>query len=158
MSHFSATRTLSDFPLLIGEMLRRGNLRSRRQARRRTLIRKIKPSEFRRPRQTKNSFLDVRKTALANRTDEVPDELALIQSERISTQWTNELRKNIRVYPTCNILKANLESRPVHANSCLRILYQGLEFESNRGTFGRCSYKDSRDIGKRREPAEEKTC
>jgi hypothetical protein len=108
MSHFSATRTLSDFPLLIGEMLRRGNLRSRRQARRRTLIRKIKPSEFRRPRQTKNSFLDVRKTALANRTDEVPDELALIQSERISTQWTNELRKNIRVYPTCNILKATL--------------------------------------------------
>jgi hypothetical protein len=43
-----------------------------------------------------------------NRTDEVPDELALIQSERISTQWTNELRKNIRVYPTCNILKAIL--------------------------------------------------
>ena len=47
-------------------------------------------------------------TALVNRTDEVPDELALIQSERISTQWTNELRKNIRVYPTCNILKAIL--------------------------------------------------
>jgi hypothetical protein len=42
MTHFSTTRTLSDFPLLIGEMLRRGNLHSRRQARRRTLIRKIK--------------------------------------------------------------------------------------------------------------------
>ena len=42
MSHFSTTRTLSDFPLLIGEMLRRGNLRSRRRARRRTLIQKIK--------------------------------------------------------------------------------------------------------------------
>ena len=42
MAHFSTTRTLSDFPLLIGEMLRRGNLRSRRQARRRTVIRKIK--------------------------------------------------------------------------------------------------------------------
>jgi hypothetical protein len=27
MAHFSTTRTLSDFPLLIGEMLRRGNLR-----------------------------------------------------------------------------------------------------------------------------------
>jgi hypothetical protein len=27
MSRFSMTRTLSDFPLLIGEMLRRGNLR-----------------------------------------------------------------------------------------------------------------------------------
>src|SRR5271165_1142229 len=42
MAHFSTTRTLSDFPLLIGEMLRRGNLRAWRQARRRTLIRKIK--------------------------------------------------------------------------------------------------------------------
>ena len=42
MAHFSTTRTLSDFPLLIGEMLRRGNLRACRQARRRTLIRKIK--------------------------------------------------------------------------------------------------------------------
>ena len=42
LSDFSTTRTLSDFPLLIGEMLRRGNLRSLRQARRRTLIRKIK--------------------------------------------------------------------------------------------------------------------
>jgi len=66
------------------------------------------PSEFLRPKRTKNSFLDVRKTALVNRTDEVPDELALIQSERISTQWTNELRKNIRVYPTCKMLKAIL--------------------------------------------------
>ena len=26
MAHFSTTRTLSDFPLLIGEILRRGNL------------------------------------------------------------------------------------------------------------------------------------
>jgi hypothetical protein len=26
MSHFSTTHTLSDFPLLIGEMMRRGNL------------------------------------------------------------------------------------------------------------------------------------
>jgi len=42
MAHFSTTRTLSDFPLLIREMLRRGNLRAWRQARRRTLIRKIK--------------------------------------------------------------------------------------------------------------------
>jgi hypothetical protein len=42
MAHFSTTCTLSDFPLLIGEMLRRDDLRSRRQARRRTLIRKIK--------------------------------------------------------------------------------------------------------------------
>ena len=61
-------------------------------------------SEFPRPKRTKNSFLDVQKTALVNRTDE----LAPIQSERISTEWTDELRKNIRVYPTCNLLKAIL--------------------------------------------------
>jgi DNA-directed RNA polymerase specialized sigma24 family protein len=48
----------------------------------------------------------VRKTAPVNRTKEVPDKLALIQLDRISTQWTNELRRNIRVYPNCNILRA----------------------------------------------------
>ena len=42
MARFSATHTLSDFPLLIGEILRRGDLRSRRQARRRSLFKKIK--------------------------------------------------------------------------------------------------------------------
>ncbi len=41
-SHFTRTRTLCDFPLLIAEILRRGNLRSQGQARRRMLIRKIK--------------------------------------------------------------------------------------------------------------------
>jgi DNA-directed RNA polymerase specialized sigma24 family protein len=55
-------------------------------------------------RQTKDSFLNVRKTALLHRTDE----LALIQPERISTEWTNELRRNIRVYPTCNLWRALL--------------------------------------------------
>jgi hypothetical protein len=40
-SHFTKTRTLCDFPLLIGEILRRADLRLRRQARRRTRIRKI---------------------------------------------------------------------------------------------------------------------
>jgi hypothetical protein len=65
------------------------------------------------------------------RTDEVPDELALIQSERISTQWTNELRKNIRVYPTCNILKATLSldlyMQAVVTNSLSRV---GVRVES----------------------------
>jgi hypothetical protein len=41
-NRFSATHTLSDFPLLIGEVLRRRGLRSERQARRRSLIQKIK--------------------------------------------------------------------------------------------------------------------
>jgi hypothetical protein len=39
---FSASRTLSDFPLLIGELLRRGELRAQRQARRRSLIQKFR--------------------------------------------------------------------------------------------------------------------
>jgi DNA-directed RNA polymerase specialized sigma24 family protein len=67
-----------------------------------------RPSEFRRSKQTKNSFLDVRKTATMNRTNEILDALSFIQSERISNQWTNELRKHILVYPTCKILRALL--------------------------------------------------
>jgi hypothetical protein len=39
---FSATYTLSDFPLLIGEILRRSEHRSELQAKRRWLIEKIK--------------------------------------------------------------------------------------------------------------------
>jgi hypothetical protein len=39
---FSTTRTLSDFPLLIGEILRRGELRVQRQAKRRSLIQKFR--------------------------------------------------------------------------------------------------------------------
>ena len=39
---FSATPTLSDFPLLIGEILRRTDLRSQRQAQRRSLVQKIR--------------------------------------------------------------------------------------------------------------------
>jgi hypothetical protein len=41
---FSSTYTLSDFPLLIGEILRRSELRSERKARARSLIHKIKAS------------------------------------------------------------------------------------------------------------------
>ena len=67
-----------------------------------------------RPRQTKNSFLIVRKTALLNR----PDERALIQPERISTEWTNELRRNIRADPTCNLWRALL-SLDVYAQTVL---------------------------------------
>src|SRR5271166_1085656 len=41
---FSATPTLSDFPLLIGEMVRLGDLRFKRQAQRRSLFQKIRAS------------------------------------------------------------------------------------------------------------------
>jgi hypothetical protein len=47
-------------------------------------------------------------TTLLNRTDGRPDELALIQSEPISMQWTNELRRNIGLYPSCNLLRVLL--------------------------------------------------
>ena len=40
-----------------------------------------------------------------NRTNGRPDELALIQPESISMQWTNELRRNIRLHPRCNFLR-----------------------------------------------------
>jgi hypothetical protein len=36
---------------------------------------------------------------LLNRTNGIPDELALIRSEPISMQWTNELRRNIGLHP-----------------------------------------------------------
>ncbi len=41
ISHFTRTRTLCDLPLLIGEILRRADLRLQRQARRRARVRKI---------------------------------------------------------------------------------------------------------------------
>jgi hypothetical protein len=41
-NRFSATYTLSDFPLLIGEILRRSERRSERKARARSLIHKIR--------------------------------------------------------------------------------------------------------------------
>ena len=44
-------------------------------------------------------------TMLLSRTDGRPDELALIQSEPISTQWTNELRRNIGRHPSCKLLR-----------------------------------------------------
>jgi hypothetical protein len=65
MSHFSKTRTLSDFPLLIGEILRRADLRLQRQARRRARVRKIKAT-FGIPqiKADEEFFLDVRKTPI----------------------------------------------------------------------------------------------
>jgi|SRR5271157_5072822 len=47
-------------------------------------------------------------TTLLNRTDARPDELALIQSEPISMQWTNELRRNIGLHPSCQFLRVLL--------------------------------------------------
>ena len=41
---FSATPTLSDFPLLIGEMVRLSDLRFKRRAQRRSLFQKISAS------------------------------------------------------------------------------------------------------------------
>jgi len=42
---------------------------------------------------------------LLNRTDDRADELALIRSEPISMQWTNELRRNIGLHPSCKLLR-----------------------------------------------------
>src|SRR5258707_7718208 len=50
-----------------------------------------------------------------------------------------------------------LESRRIHADCCLRIPNQGLEFESNRGILGRFCYNNSRATGKRPRTTEENT-
>src|SRR5258708_25225124 len=42
---------------------------------------------------------------LMNRTDGIPDELALIRSEPLSMQWTNELRRNIGLHTSCKLLR-----------------------------------------------------
>jgi hypothetical protein len=44
-------------------------------------------------------------TLLLNRPESKRDEIALIQSEPISMQWTDELRRNIGLHPGCNLLK-----------------------------------------------------
>jgi hypothetical protein len=44
-------------------------------------------------------------STLLNRIDGRPDELALIRSEPISMQWTNELRRNIGLHPSCKLLR-----------------------------------------------------
>jgi len=47
-------------------------------------------------------------TTLLNRTDGRPDELAFIQSEPVSMQWTNELRRSIGLHPSCKLLSVLL--------------------------------------------------
>jgi DNA-directed RNA polymerase specialized sigma24 family protein len=44
-------------------------------------------------------------TNLLNRTHDGLDELALIRSEPISLQWTNELRRSIDRHPGCKLLR-----------------------------------------------------
>ena len=56
-------------------------------------------------------------TTLLNPIDRRSDELALIQSEPISMQWTNERRRNIGLHPNCKLLRdvlgLNLSTRTV---------------------------------------------
>ena len=49
---------------------------------------------------------------LLNRTDSGPDELALIRAEPISLHWTNELRRNVRLHPSCRLLRELLRLDP----------------------------------------------
>ena len=44
-------------------------------------------------------------TTLLSRIDTTRDEIALIQSEPISMQWTNELRRDIGLHPGCKLLR-----------------------------------------------------
>jgi DNA-directed RNA polymerase specialized sigma24 family protein len=47
----------------------------------------------------------MRMTTLLNPIDRRSDELALIQLEPISMQWSNELRRNIGLHPNCKLLR-----------------------------------------------------
>jgi DNA-directed RNA polymerase specialized sigma24 family protein len=49
---------------------------------------------------------------LLNRSDGGADELALIRTEPISMQWTNELRRNVRLHPSCRLLRELLGLDP----------------------------------------------
>ena len=51
-------------------------------------------------------------TTLLNPVDRRSDEFALIQSAPISTQWTNELRRNIGLHPSCKLLTDLLRLYP----------------------------------------------
>src|SRR6516165_11680344 len=44
-------------------------------------------------------------TTLLNGIDGRPDEIALIQSQPIAIQWTNELRRIIGIHPGCKLLR-----------------------------------------------------
>jgi hypothetical protein len=44
-------------------------------------------------------------TTLLNRIDGRLDEIALIQSQPIAMQWTNELRRIIGINPNCKLLR-----------------------------------------------------
>jgi DNA-directed RNA polymerase specialized sigma24 family protein len=44
-------------------------------------------------------------TTFVNRIDGRPDELALIPSEPISMEWANEMRRNVRLHPSCELLR-----------------------------------------------------
>jgi hypothetical protein len=44
-------------------------------------------------------------TKLLDRTHDGPDELALIGSEPISMQWTNELQRSSGLHPGCKLLR-----------------------------------------------------
>ena len=96
-------------------------------------------------------------TALLNPTDGRTDELALIRSEPISMQWTNELRRNVGLHPSCTLLR-ELSSLDLYTRTVvLPIPNQGLEFDSDRRSLEGFPYHNSKAIGNRSRATEEKS-
>jgi DNA-directed RNA polymerase specialized sigma24 family protein len=62
---------------------------------------------------------------LLNRTEGRPDELALILSDPISTQWTNELRRNVGLHPSCTLLRELLSLDPCTRTAVYPFLIKG---------------------------------
>ena len=65
---------------------------------------------YARPDIVSNSMIQM--TSLLNRTNGRPDDLARIRTEPISMQWTEELRRNVRLHPNCTLLKELLGLDP----------------------------------------------
>src|SRR5271169_4586851 len=94
-------------------------------------------------------------TTLLNRTDGRPDELALIRSEPISMRWTNELRTNIGLHPSCKLLR-DLLSLDLYTRTVVYPFLIRLECESDRRSLEGFHYHNPKAIGNWSRATEEK--
>src|SRR5258705_13655845 len=95
-------------------------------------------------------------TMLLNRSDGRPDELALIRSEPISMQWTNELRRNIGLHPSCKLLRELLSLDLSTRTVVYPLLFKGWSLGRIADRFKDFPYHNSKAIGNRSRAIEEK--
>src|SRR5260370_41397808 len=95
-------------------------------------------------------------TTLLNRTDGRPDELALIRSEPISMQWTNELRTNIGLHPSCKLLRDLLSLDLYTRTVVYPFLIKGWSASRIADRLKGFHYHNPKAIGNRSRATEEK--